>query len=81
MVSRIPTHTNSLKAIITYYSNDNYNLNEQFPGTKRIYVGTKLVNDKISAPLKNANRNLKPGREIKLEPQIRNLRQQAKMLR
>ena len=41
---------------------------------------TKLVCDKIGV-LKKMNRKLKPGLEIKLEPQIRNLRQQAKMLR
>ena len=39
-----------------------------------IYAETKLVSDKIGVPLKNMNRNSKPGWEILLERRIRNLR-------
>ena len=42
-------------------------LNEQ------IYWGAKLVSDKTGVPLKNTNKNFKPGWEIRLETQIRNL--------
>ena len=45
-----------------------------------IYAGAKLVCDKIGVPLKNTNRNSKPGWEIRLKTQIRNSRQ-TKMLR
>ena len=45
-----------------------------------IYAGAKLVNEKIDVLQKNTNRNSKPGWEITLEIQIRNL-QQAKMKR
>ena len=40
---------------------------------KFIYAGAKSVFDKIGVPLKNTIRNLKPGWEIQLEMQIRNL--------
>ena len=39
-----------------------------------------IATTKIGDPLKKTNRNLKPGLEIRLETQIRNLRQQPKML-
>ena len=38
-----------------------------------IYAGTKLVSAKISVPLKNTNRNSKPGWEIRPETEIRKL--------
>ena len=50
-------------------------LNEQ------IYAWEKLVCDKIGVLLKNTSINLKPGCEIRLETQMRNLRQQAKTIR
>ena len=46
-----------------------------------IYAGMKLVFDKFDVPLKNKNTNSKPGCEIRLERQIRNHRQQAKIIR
>ena len=46
-----------------------------------IYAGAKLVSEKIGIFLKNMNRKPKSGREIRLETQIKNLRQEAKMLR
>ena len=48
---------------------------------KLIYDGGKLVCDKIGVPLKNMNRNSKPGWEIRPETWMRNLRQQAKLIR
>ena len=47
---------------------------------KLIYAGVKLVCEKISVPLKNLNGNSKPGLEIQLETQLRNL-WQAKMIK
>ena len=44
------------------------------------YSGMKLVCDKISVPLRNSNRNTKPGWEIRLEVQVKKFRQ-VKMLR
>ena len=50
-------------------------LNEQHHRIKKlIYAGVKLVCAKIGVPLKNTIRNSKPGWEIQLETQIRNLR-------
>ena len=46
-----------------------------------IYAGAKLVCGKVGALLKNKNKMAKPGWEIRLETQIRNLWQQAKMIR
>ena len=46
-----------------------------------IYAEAKLVCDKISVSPKITNRNSKRGWEIRLETQIRNLRQRAKMLK
>ena len=56
-----------------YLNQQHHRLNEQ------IYAWAKLVWDKIGVLLENANRNSKPGWEIKLETQIINLRQQTKM--
>ena len=44
-----------------------------------IYAGEKLVSDKIGIPQKKPNRNTKVGWEMKLEGQIKKLRQQAKL--
>ena len=46
-----------------------------------IYAGAIVVCEKIGVPLKNTNRKSKPEWEFWLETHIRNLRQQAKMLR
>ena len=46
-----------------------------------IYAGTKLVCTKIGVPRKNTDGNSKLGWKIRLETQIRNLRQQVKMLK
>ena len=43
------------------------------------YAGPKLVSDKIDVPLKNQNKNSKPGWEIRLGGQTKKLRQQAKI--
>ena len=43
-----------------------------------IYVGAKLVSEKVEIPQNNTKRNSKPGWEIWLETQIKNLRQQVK---
>ena len=46
-----------------------------------IYAGAILIFEKISVPPKNMNRNSKPWWEIRLETQIRNPGQPAKMSR
>ena len=46
-----------------------------------IYAGVKLVCNKTGVSLKNTNRKSKHGWEYWLETQIRNLRQQAKMIK
>ncbi len=46
-----------------------------------IHAEEKLVCEKVGLPLKNKNQWVKSGWEIRLETQIRNLRQQAKMIR
>ena len=46
-----------------------------------IYAEEKLVCGKTGVPLKNMNRNSKPGWEMKLETQMRNVRQQVKRIR
>ena len=64
-----------INKILTHISTNNITeLNEL------IYEEAKLVCDKIGARLKNTNRNSKPGWEIRLETQIRNL-QQGQMMR
>ena len=63
------------KLLINISTNNIVELNEV------ISAGAKLVCDKIAVPLKNKNRNSKPGWEIRQETQIRNLRKQAKMLK
>ena len=44
---------------------------------EQIYAGAKLVCEKIGLRQNKTNRNSKPGWEIRLETQIRNLRQLA----
>ena len=48
---------------------------------KLIYTEAKVVCDKIIIPQRKLNKNTKPGWEIRLEGQIKKLRQQAKMLK
>ena len=46
-----------------------------------IYAGEKLVSEKIGVPLKITNRKSKPGWELRLELQIKRLRQNARILK
>ena len=43
-----------------------------------ICAGSKSVCDKIDVPLRNTNRNSKPGRESRLEIQLKKIRQQKR---
>ena len=45
-----------------------------------IYAGAKLVGDKIDISQRNPNKNTKSGWEMRIEGQIKKLRQQAKLL-
>ena len=46
-----------------------------------IYVGAKLVCEKIGVSIKSTNKKSKPGWEIRGETQIRNRQKQAKMIK
>ena len=46
-----------------------------------IYAGAKLVCEKTGIPSKSTKEKSKPGWELRLETQIRNLRKQAKMIK
>ena len=46
-----------------------------------IYAGAKLVCEKIGVPSKSTKKQSKPGWEVQLDTQIKNLRKQAKMVR
>ena len=46
-----------------------------------IYAGAKLVCEKIGILSKSTKKKSKPGWEIRLETQIKNLRKQAKMIK
>ena len=46
-----------------------------------IYTGAKLVCEKIGAPLKTKDRKSKPGRELRIESQIKRLRLQTRILK
>ena len=46
-----------------------------------IYVGAKLVCEKIGIASKSTKKPSKPGWEVRLETQIKNLRKQAKMVK
>ena len=46
-----------------------------------IYAGAKLVCEKIVVPSKSTKKQSKPGWEVRLEIQIRNLRKLAKMVK
>ena len=73
-LSLVKAETKKINELLDYTSTNIIELNDL------IYPGVKLVGDKIGVPLNNANRNTKPGWEIRLETQIRNIRQ-AKMIR
>ena len=45
------------------------------------YARAKLVSEKIGVPLKTTDRKSKPGWELRLESQIKRLRQQARILK
>ena len=46
-----------------------------------IYAGAKLVCEKIGVPSKSRKKHSKPGWEVQLETQIKNLWKQAKMVK
>ena len=46
-----------------------------------IYAEAKLVCEKIGIPSKSTKKKSKPGWEIRLETQIKNLRKQTKMIK
>ena len=46
-----------------------------------IYAGAKLVYEKIGIPSKSTKKKSKPGWEIRLETQIKNLRKQARRIK
>ena len=70
---RYKTETNKINQMLPYISTNNITeLNEH------IYSGAKFVCEKIGIPSKKKS---KPGWEIRLEMQIKNLRKQAKMVK
>ena len=73
---RLKTETNKINQIIPYISTNNItDLNDL------IYAGAELVCEKIGVPSKSTKKPSKPGWEVRLETQIRNLRKQAKMVK
>ena len=72
----LKTETNKINQIIPYISTNNITeLNDL------IYAGTKFVCEKIGVPPKSTKKLSKPGWEVRLETQIKNLRKQAKMIK
>ena len=70
------TETEKINQVLTYASTNNITeLNEL------IYVGAKLVYEKIGILPKITKKTSKPGWEIRLETQIKNLGKQTKMIR
>ena len=70
------TETNKINQMLPYISTNNITeLNVP------IYAGAKLVCEKIGIPTKSTKKQSKPGWEIWLETQIKNLRKQAKMVK
>ena len=68
--------TNKINQVLPYIPTNNITeLNEL------IYAEAKLVCEKIGIPLKSKEKKSKPGWEIRLETQIKNLRKQAKMIK
>ena len=72
----LKTETNKINQIIPYRSTNNITeLNDL------IYAGAKLVCEKIGVPQKSTKKPSKPGWEVRLETQIKNLRKQAKIVK
>ena len=72
----LKTKTNKINQVLPYISTNNITeLNEL------IYVGAKLFCEKIGIPSKSTKKKSKPGSEIRLETQIKNLRKLAKMIK
>ena len=72
----VKTKTQKINQVLPYISTKNIiELNEE------IYAGGKLVCEKIGIPSKNTKEKSKPGWEIRLETQIKNLRKQAQMIK
>ena len=72
----VKTETNKINRVLPYISTNNITeLN------KLIYAGAKLACEKIGIPSKSTKEKSKPGWEIWLETQIKNLRKQAKMIK
>ena len=72
----LKTETNKINHILPYISTNNITeLNEL------ISVGAKLVCEKIGTPSISTKKRSKPGWEIRLETQVKNLRKQAKMVK
>ena len=67
--------TEKLNQVLTYIPKNITESNEL------IYAEAKLVCEKIGVPLKNTNKKLKPGWEIRLETQIKTLRKLTKMIK
>ena len=68
--------TNKINHILPYIPTNNITDLKEL-----IYAGTKLVCEKIGIPSKSTNKHSKPGWEIRLETQIKNLRKQARRIR
>ena len=72
----LKTETNKINQIIPYISTNNITeLNDL------IYAGEKLVCEKNGVPTKITKKPSKPGWEVRLETQIKNLRKQAEMVK
>ena len=67
--------TNKINLILPYITT---NIITELNGL--IYVGLKLVCEKIEIPPKSTKKQSKPGWEIRLETQITKLRKQARMI-
>ena len=70
------TETNKINKVLPYIlTNYLTELNEL------IYAGAKLVCEKIGIPSKSTKKKSKPGWEIRLETLIKNLKNQAKLIK
>ena len=72
----VKTEKNKINQVLPYISMNNITkLNEL------INAGAKLVCEKIGIPSKSIKKKSKPGWEIRLKRQIKNLQRQAKMIK
>ena len=72
---KVKLETEKVNKVLQHISTDNITkLNEL------IYAGAKLISNKIGILLRNPNRNTKPGLEMRLEGQMKKLKQ-AKLQR